>query len=180
VLESTLSPRFLGQLKNLHKVCLVAFKKAMLDGVGREGYDFGEVSAKARVSCEEKFRAIAQEATVEGTYWTWEDELALLREEMASVGDQCRKDETKKMVNTIEVGYFSSLSSDYECRSYACTQRNFKKTISEPVDLYLNKPSPDMWDNVLKTFTQTLEKAETTYLTKAKSKPLIVHRVCDG
>jgi hypothetical protein len=60
------------------------------------------------------------------------------------------------------------------------TQRNFKKTISEPVDLSLNKPSPDMWDNVLKTFTQTLEKAETTYLTKAKSKFLIVPRVRDG
>jgi protein SEY1 len=41
--------------------------------------------------------------------------------------------------------------------------------ISEPVDLSLNKPSPDMWDNVLSTFRQTLEKAETTYLTKAKS-----------
>ena len=42
--------------------------------------------------------------------------------------------------------------------------------ISEPVDLALNKPAPDMWDHVLKTFKQTLEKAETTYLTKAKSK----------
>jgi hypothetical protein len=41
---------------------------------------------------------------VEGTDWTWEDEFVLLKEEMASVGDQCRKDETKKMVNTIEVG----------------------------------------------------------------------------
>ena len=30
VLDSTLSPLFLGQLKNLHKACLVAFKNEML------------------------------------------------------------------------------------------------------------------------------------------------------
>ena len=102
-LDSTLSPLFLGQLKNLHKACLVAFKKEMLDGVGREGYNFAEVVATARVSCEDRFASVAQEAMVDGTDWGWADELALLKEEMATVGDQCRKDETKKMVNTIEV-----------------------------------------------------------------------------
>jgi hypothetical protein len=35
--------------------------------------------------------------------------------------------------------------------------------------LYLNKASPDMWDGVLRTFKDTLDKAETTYLAKAKS-----------
>lgn len=49
------------------------------------------------------------------------------------------------------------------------SQRNFKKQISEPVDLYLNKPTPDMWDKVLKLFRDTLEKAESSYLAKAKS-----------
>jgi protein SEY1 len=48
-------------------------------------------------------------------------------------------------------------------------QRNFKKQISEPVELALNKASPDMWDQVLSTFKGTLDKAENTYLTKAKS-----------
>ena len=48
-------------------------------------------------------------------------------------------------------------------------QRNFKKQIAEPVELALNKASPDMWDQVLATFKKTLDKAESTYLTKAKS-----------
>lgn len=48
-------------------------------------------------------------------------------------------------------------------------QRNFKKQISEPVDISLNKATPDMWDKVLSTFKNTLEKAESTYLAKAKS-----------
>lgn len=52
-------------------------------------------------------------------------------------------------------------------------QRNFKKQISEPVELALNKATPDMWDRVLQTFKDTLEKAETSYLTKAQSELLL-------
>lgn len=48
-------------------------------------------------------------------------------------------------------------------------QRNFKKQISEPLEIALNKPEPDMWDRVLTVFRQTLEKAESSYLVKAKS-----------
>jgi protein SEY1 len=48
-------------------------------------------------------------------------------------------------------------------------QRNFKKQISEPVDLALSRATPDMWDKVLKTFRTTLDKAEAAYLAKAKS-----------
>jgi hypothetical protein len=148
-LDSTLSPLFLGQLKNLHKACLVAFKKEMLDGMRGDDYSFADVVAKARQQCESRFTEGAQEAMVEGTDWSWEDEFELLKEEMESVGNQCRKDETKKMINTIE--------------------RNFKKQISEPVELSLNKPSPTMWDNVLRIFRETLDRAESSYLTKAKA-----------
>lgn len=49
-------------------------------------------------------------------------------------------------------------------------KRNVKKIISEPVEVQLSKPNPKMWDSVLKTFKDTLEKAEATYLAKAKSK----------
>lgn len=103
VLDSTLSPLFLGQLKNLHKTCLVAFKKEMLDGLRGEEYDFAKVVFKAKEHCQGTFSAGAQEALVEGTDWAWEDELESLKEEIKAVADQCRKDETKKMLNQIEV-----------------------------------------------------------------------------
>lgn len=102
-LDSTLSPLFLGQLKNLHKSCLVAFKKEMLDGLRGESYSFADVVAKARRRCEGNFSEGAEEALVEDTDWTWEDELQSLKEEVGVVADQCRKDETKKMLNQIEV-----------------------------------------------------------------------------
>ncbi|KAF7315819.1 Protein SEY1 [Mycena indigotica] len=148
-LDAVLTPLFLGQLKNLHKTCLVAFKKEMLDGLRGEGYNFADVVSKARVKCLGRFETAAKEALIDGPDWTWQDELVSLQEEVRSVADQCRKDETKKMVNQIE--------------------RTFKKQISEPVELALNKAAPDMWDDILRTFAQTLAKAEASYLTKATS-----------
>lgn len=61
---------------------------------------------------------------------------------------------------------FSFLSTLY----LHLVQRNFNKQVSEPVELNLNKPTPEMWDNVLQVFRNTLEKAESAYLSKAKSK----------
>ncbi|KAF8070100.1 RHD3/Sey1 [Lyophyllum atratum] len=148
-LDSTLSPLFLGQLKNLHKTCLVTFKKEMLEGLRGESYNFADVVYKAQGRCVDTFSATAQEALVEGTDWAWEDELESLKEEVRAVADQCRKDETKKMLNLIE--------------------KNFKKVISEPIELALNKANTDMWDHILRTFKETLEKAEATYSAKAIS-----------
>jgi len=147
--DATLSPLFLGQLKNLHKSSLVAFKKEMLDGLRGEEYSFADVVAKARARCEGTFESGAKEALVEETDWSWEEEMLLLKEEIGVVADQCRKDETKKMLNQIE--------------------RNIKKQLSEPVELHLNRPSRTMWDEILKAFRDVLGKAESAYLTKAKS-----------
>lgn len=75
----------------------------MLDGLKGDDYSFADVVLNARERCEARFKTGAREAVVEGTDWTWEDEMNLLNDELVSVGDQCRKDETKKMVNAIEV-----------------------------------------------------------------------------
>ncbi|KAF5322613.1 hypothetical protein D9619_001456 [Psilocybe cf. subviscida] len=148
-LDNVLTPLFYGQLKNLHKSCLVTFKQEMLDGMRGEEYNFAEIVAGARERCESSFATAAKEALVEETDWSWEEEMELLQEEVGIVADQCRKDETKKMLNQIE--------------------RNVKKQLSEPVELHLNRPAKDMWDNVLQTFRDVLARAEATYMTKAKS-----------
>ena len=167
-LDSILSPLFLGQLKNLHKSCLVAFKQELLEGLRGDDYSFADVVAKARETCEEVFTTDAKEALVEGTDWTWEEELELLKEEAKIVSDQCRKDETKKMLNQIEVCSplrLKLVKSD--CIFHL--QRNIKKHLSEPVELRLSKASKTMWDQVLRIFKDILDKAESSYLSKAKS-----------
>ncbi|KZP11505.1 RHD3-domain-containing protein [Athelia psychrophila] len=139
----------LGQLKHLRTSCLIQFKKEMLDGLKSDNYRFASVVAKAKERSETRFKTSAQEDIVEGTGWTWDDEMNLLSNDITSVGDRCRKDETKKMLDHIE--------------------RNFKQQISEPVDSALNTGDYRMWDQVLTSFEETLEKAESTYLAKAKS-----------
>ena len=105
-----MSPLFLGQLKNLHKSCLLSFKKAMTEGMRVEGYSFADVVASVRKTAEGRFTEGAKEAKLEDTDWVWEDELDLLREEIQTIADQCRADETKKMVNLIEVSSRSTIS----------------------------------------------------------------------
>ena len=47
------------------------------------------------------------EIKIEETDWEYEHELELLEEGLRLIADKCRADETKKMVNTIEVGLLS-------------------------------------------------------------------------
>ncbi|KIJ49596.1 hypothetical protein M422DRAFT_161141 [Sphaerobolus stellatus SS14] len=154
-LNSVLSPLFLGQLKNLHKESLGLFKQELKDELRKEGYNFGDVVQKAREHLENRFRTGAEEARKvkeedeSEEEWSWREEEELLKAEVEAVATQMRSDETKKMVNQIE--------------------RNFKRSISEPVEVYLSEAKPDMWDKVLASFRDTLAKAELAYLAKAQS-----------
>ncbi|KAF8575097.1 root hair defective 3 GTP-binding protein [Ramaria rubella] len=154
-LNSVLSPLFLGQLKNLHKAVLTMFKQELRDELRGDGYHFGEVVSEAQARLESRFKEGAEEARKvkeeeeSDEAWSWREEEELLMEEVSAVAAQMRADETKKMVNQIE--------------------RNFKKQISEPVELHLNEAKADMWDQVLTAFRTILDKSESTYLTKARS-----------
>lgn len=48
-------------------------------------------------------------------------------------------------------------------------QRNVKRQFAPDVEAALNKPSETMWDAVLKSFREALEKAESSYMKKARS-----------
>jgi len=106
-ITSILSPLFLGQLKNLHKTCLSTFKAILQNLLSPGGGDvnFADVVDKARRECEDNFVEVAREACIEDKDWSWEEDLSLLKEESENVADVFRKDETKKMVNLIEVRF---------------------------------------------------------------------------
>lgn len=149
-LNGSLSPFFLGQLKNLHRHQLASFKRNVLERMRSElNYDFGQVVSSEKQSALTKFTAAAQAVLLADTDWTIDEEVAQLEGEIQSISDTMRVEETKKMVAQIE--------------------RTFKKNIAEPVEMALNKPEADMWDKVLAAFRSTLEQAEATYLRKAKS-----------
>ncbi|KAK4689287.1 protein SEY1, partial [Tremellales sp. Uapishka_1] len=148
-LHASLSPLFLGQLKNLHKVVAAEFAKDIVAGLKEPGYDFAEVVTQGERAAKKTFLEGAKEVKVEDTDWEYEHESALVDEDLRLIADRCRADETKKMVNAIE--------------------RNVKRQLLEPVEIALSQPTTDMWDTVLKTYRDVTTTAEDTYLIKAKS-----------
>jgi len=95
-----------------------------------------------------KLRKLA-EMQFKDASWSYDDELRSLRRDLKLIADQCRSDETKKMINSIE--------------------RNVKKQLGEPVEVSLSKPSERMWDNLMITFKAVLARAEKVYMARAKS-----------
>lgn len=148
-LNSTLSPFFLGQLRNLHKSVLAAFKVAVVEKLKGEGYDFAQVVEAEKTKALKAFETGAAQIRLPETDWTYDDEFEDLRQNVSDIANQCRAEETKKMVLQIE--------------------RNVKRDVAEPTELGLARPQPDMWDHILVNFTAALAKAEAAYLKKAKS-----------
>ncbi len=101
--------------------------------------------------------------------WMFEEELAILREGITHIGTQCCVDETKKMVNQIEVS-IQFPDWGFGEVSWYIIQCNMWNQISEPIELALNKPLPIMWDSMLKAFHDVSNKASDVYLKKAQSK----------
>lgn len=148
-LNSTLSPFFLGQLRNLHKSVLAAFKSSVTEKLRREVYDFAQVVGVEKQKALDTFEKGASSVRLGETDWSYEDELEELNRNVTEIADQCRAEETKKMVIQIE--------------------RNVKRDISEPTELNLARPQPEMWDQILVAFSVVLTKAESAYLRRAKS-----------
>ncbi|KAF8886909.1 RHD3/Sey1 [Infundibulicybe gibba] len=148
-LDSALSSLFRGQLKNLHMACLLTFKQMIFDGLRGQDFNFSKVVTSAMKECDGKFTIGAREALVEGILWGWGEEELLLREGMKNAVDQCRRDETEKIVNLIE--------------------RDLKQNISDLVESHMDKASPDMWDSILKVFEKIPSDVERSYLSMAET-----------
>lgn len=54
-LHASLSPLFLGQLKNLHKTVTATFSKEITAGLKEHGYDFAEVVEKGKAKAKDTF-----------------------------------------------------------------------------------------------------------------------------
>lgn len=95
-----------------------------------ESYNFAEIVSGGRSKFEQLFLTGAKELLIEGVNWSCDEEYSLFQEEIQLVADQCRKDETKKMVNVIEV---SLLTLEPHVKSSTCHRGTS------------SGPSPNMW-----------------------------------
>jgi hypothetical protein len=115
-IHTTLHPIFYSQLKSLSKLTLARFKKSLTEALKADAtYDFAEVVTKAKEDGLKKWESSTKEmlavvkgddeAAAGGAEWVggWEEERSMLETEIGHVADVFRKDETTKMINTIEV-----------------------------------------------------------------------------
>lgn len=63
-LHASLSPLFLGQLKNLHKIETAKFSRDIVAGVKEPGYDFGTIVEEGKKGARERFMAGAKGSCV--------------------------------------------------------------------------------------------------------------------
>ncbi|GAA6012285.1 hypothetical protein JCM11491_007082 [Sporobolomyces phaffii] len=148
-LHATLHPYFQSQLKNLHKSLLRSYRVSIEQALKQEGYDFARVVKQARDDAEAEFKRESDQVELAESGWSRQEQEGLFREDLESVAELLRKEETRKMIAIIE--------------------RNIKKQVSDVVEVSLNDPKPDMWDKVLGEFKASLDKAEQAYLRKATS-----------
>ena len=59
-LHASLSPLYLGQLKNLHKQAIVRFDRGLKEGLGKAGYDFGDLVREGKTAARDFFESGAQ------------------------------------------------------------------------------------------------------------------------
>lgn len=101
--HSALAPLFATQLKSAHKGLLRAYRVEIEEALKGDGYDFARVVTEARARAERSFEEEAKRVTLEESGWSAEEERIALGEDMDSVAELLRKEETRKMVAVIEV-----------------------------------------------------------------------------
>ncbi len=148
-LNSSLSPFFLGQLKNLHRHMLQNFKRSVLDRMRTEpNYDFGLVVSSEKRTALAKFSAAANAVLLADTDWAVDEEVAQLDAEIQAISD------------TMRVGDQEDGGADR-----AHVQEEHWRAGRDGAQ----RARAEMWDQVLVAFRRTLEQAEATYVRKAKS-----------
>lgn len=108
-----------AQLKNLHNVAVGAYGKSSFAGLKEPGFDFVTVVGEGRTRERARFIEAAKgmchdcivlrllitlEVTIEGPEWEYETELGAVDEAMEMMIEVFRGEETKKMINAIDVG----------------------------------------------------------------------------
>jgi hypothetical protein len=100
------------------------------------------------------------------TEWSWEDELAALKENLSNITERVRVNAIMEIATLVEV---STIISYMEFMSHHLVkQRRLDGRVSASVDGYLDEPMPHMWVSVLQTFKDACKEAEATYLEKIK------------
>lgn len=141
-LNGTLLPFLLTQLKNVHEELTVQFKKRVEDAM-RAPYDFGALVAAEHTRALEAYDEATKPLVLSETDWNIEDERARFDEALQAMAVSLRAQESRKLEAQIE--------------------RDMRRQLSEPVELALAAPGPEMWDTVLRAYAQVVDQGVSVF-----------------
>lgn len=104
-MHASLSPLFLGQLKNLHKAIVADFQTSLTKELKGDSYDFAEVVQRLKKEAFKRFEMEGAALLLTESDWSITEPLAQMSDDLSAVADRARAEETKKMVLAIEVSW---------------------------------------------------------------------------
>lgn len=150
-MNSNLSPLFLAQLKILSKSIIKKFQAELIHELktGSGVRDFKEVVSSQMQNSQKAFEDGVKLVLLDETDWTYTEELNQLVEDLTNISNQCKVDEMKKLLSSIE--------------------KEMKRETNEVVELAMTQQKIEMWDAVLSGFQEALDRAKTKYHDKSAS-----------
>ncbi|PLW07471.1 hypothetical protein PCANC_26471 [Puccinia coronata f. sp. avenae] len=150
-MNSNLSPLFSAQLKILSKSIIKKFQAELTHELktGSGARDFKDVVSSQMQSAQKEFEEGVKLILLAETDWTYTEELAQLSEDLTNISNQCKVDEMKKLLASIE--------------------KEMKRETNELVEMAMSQQKVEMWDDVLSGFQEALDRAKTKYHAKSAS-----------
>ncbi|KAK9763513.1 Dynamin-like GTPase that mediates homotypic ER fusion [Basidiobolus ranarum] len=139
-LNSQLHILYLGQLKNLHRKAVAMFTESLKEKLKGDNYDFGAIVSNSKMEAETYFKDNAKSVTLSETSWSFEEETAQLDQSLEEIAQTQKRDEMKKLINTLE--------------------KHIRNELNETVPILLTSAKPDMWEKSLEAFKTVTEDAE--------------------
>lgn len=170
--DGRLKALFTGQLNAAHKTGVSNFSSAVSDAVrlGQKrgsNYDFAQIVETEKKTAVRNFESAAKELMVEGAPWSnYQQQMSLFLTDLDEGSARLRKEEMRRLATRVErwvktklhetVGLeFNSIGTG---RGGSGAAAEGEKTPSEK----------DLWDRIWKTFTETVQHAESRFSERAK------------
>jgi hypothetical protein len=144
-----LSVYFIGQLRNIHRQNISSFPKRLDAALKEHKGKFNDAAEAAKKETVEVFKKGATEIILEGSEWTFVQELNQLDHELENLVINRREQELNKSNSEIEKG--------------------INVQLADSIPELFQDPQPSLWSRVLKVFTEINENIEDLVDTQAKN-----------
>lgn len=150
-MNTSLSPLYLAHLKSLAKSIIKKFQSQLIHELktGSGARDFKDVVDGQMDSAKKEFQDAVKLVLLDETDWGYTEELNQLVEDLTNISNQCKVDEMKKLIASIE--------------------KEIKRETNEVVELAMAEHTIEMWDSILRGFSEALNRAKSKYLDKSAS-----------